>query len=264
MEIYRKLFDLTGQQAVVIGAGSGIGRAGALALAAHGASVCCADLAEERAQETAEAIGRAGGRAFSVAVDVGEEDQVEGLFRRVDEVAGRLDTVVCTPGINVRKPLLEVNREEFSRVIRVNLEGTFHVLRAAGRRLAEAGGGSLIALSSIRAQVVEPGQGVYAATKAGILQLVRALAAELGPRGVRANAVAPGVVETPLTAPIRAQPEWYAAYAVKNALGRWARPEELAGAIVFLAAPASSYVTGSLLVVDGGWLAVDGRFSPPL
>jgi NAD(P)-dependent dehydrogenase (short-subunit alcohol dehydrogenase family) len=138
------------------------------------------------------------------------------------------------------------------------------VVTRAGRLLADGGGGSIVVVSSIRAQVVEPGQGVYAATKAGVLQMIRALAAELGPRGVRANALAPGVVETPLTEQIKSQPAWYEAYAQKGALGRWAQPIEMAGAIVYLVSDASSFVTGSLLVVDGGWLAVDGRFTPPL
>ena len=127
-----------------------------------------------------------------------------------------------------------------------------------------AGKGSIVLLSSIRAQVVEPGQGVYAATKAGTLQMVRALAAELGPSGVRANALAPGVVETPLTAPIKAQPDWYRAYAEKSALGRWAQPGELVGPAIYLCSDASSFVTGTLTIVDGGWTAIDGRFTPPL
>jgi NAD(P)-dependent dehydrogenase (short-subunit alcohol dehydrogenase family) len=104
---------------------------------------------------------------------------------------------------------------------------------------------------------------VYAATKAGLVQLLRVAAAELGPSGVRVNAVAPGVVETPLTRQITANEAWYGAYAAKSALGRWAQPAELAGAVVFLASDAASFVTGSLLVVDGGWTAVDGRFEPP-
>jgi NAD(P)-dependent dehydrogenase (short-subunit alcohol dehydrogenase family) len=129
--------------------------------------------------------------------------------------------------------------------------------------MADRGSGSIIAFSSIRAQVVEPGQGVYAATKAGVLQMLRVLAAELGPRNVRANAIAPGVVETPLTRPITSVPDWYEAYRAKTALGRWAQPSELVGAVLFLASDAGSYVTGSYLVVDGGWLAADGRFDPP-
>ena len=130
--------------------------------------------------------------------------------------------------------------------------------------MAEQGRGSIIAFSSIRAQVVEPGQSVYSATKAGTVQLVRALAAELGPRGVRANAIAPGVVDTPLTRPITQNPAWRQAYADRTVLGRWASPDEIAGAVVFLASEAGSYVTGSLLFVDGGWTAVDGRYTPPL
>ncbi|TVT42087.1 SDR family oxidoreductase, partial [Amycolatopsis rhizosphaerae] len=123
--------------------------------------------------------------------------------------------------------------------------------------------GSIIAFSSIRGTTVEPGQGPYAATKAGLVQLLRTAAAEFGPSGVRVNAIAPGVVETPLTAQIKASPEWYAAYAGKSALGRWARAEELAGAVVYLASDAASFVTGSVLAVDGGWTAVDGRYTPP-
>ena len=130
--------------------------------------------------------------------------------------------------------------------------------------MSRRGRGSIIVFSSIRAQVVEPGQGVYAATKAGVLQLVRAAAAEMGPSGVRVNVIAPGVVDTALTAPIKADPDWYNAYAQKSVLGRWAQPEELVGAAVFLASNASTYVTGTYLVVDGGWLAADGRFTPRL
>jgi NAD(P)-dependent dehydrogenase (short-subunit alcohol dehydrogenase family) len=146
----------------------------------------------------------------------------------------------------------------------VNLKGTFNVLRAAGRLMAEQKSGSIIAFSSIRSLTVEPGQGVYAATKSGIVQLVRALAAELGPQGVRVNAVAPGVVETPLTNPIKSRPDWYNAYAEKNVLRRWAAAEEMIGPVVFLASDAASYVTGTVLFADGGWTAADGRFEPPL
>ena len=117
--------------------------------------------------------------------------------------------------------------------------------------------------SSIRSQVVEPGQSVYAATKAGIVQLVRTAAVEFGAFGVRVNAVGPGVVETPLTEPIKAHREWYEAYANKSALKRWAKAEEMIGPTLFLASDAASYVTGTILFADGGWTAVDGRFTPP-
>ncbi|MGI8417026.1 MAG: SDR family NAD(P)-dependent oxidoreductase, partial [Nakamurella sp.] len=172
------------------------------------------------------------------------------------------DILVTMVGANVRKPLAQYADDEFDRIVSINLRSVFNLIRAYGPGMAAAGGGSMIAFSSIRAATVEPGQGVYAATKAGLQQLLRAAAAEHGPAGVRFNAIAPGVVETELTAQIRADSAWEQAYATKSALGRWARPDEMAGAAVFLASDAASYGTGSVLLVDGGWTAVDGRFDP--
>jgi len=254
---YEKLFDLSGKRALVIGAGSGIGAAAAEGLAAFGASVLCADLDVEAAMRTQTTVGE---RAEVARIDITNQNSV-------DEVVGvmeRIDVLVCTPSVNVRKPLLELSSEDFDKVVNLNLKGSFFALQAAGKRMAAQGSGSIILFSSIRSQVVEPGQGVYAATKAGTLQMVRALAAELGPRNVRVNAIAPGVVETPLTEQIKKQPDWYNAYAQKSALGRWAQPSEMVGAVVYLASDAASFVTGGLTLVDGGWTAVDGRFTPPL
>jgi NAD(P)-dependent dehydrogenase (short-subunit alcohol dehydrogenase family) len=258
---YEKLFRLDDRVAVVIGAGSGIGNAAAKGLAAHGAFVVCADVQQETAEQTARQIAA---RARAMTVDITQTQSVAELFRAVEDRYQRLDIVVTTPGANVRKAIADYQDAEFDRVIELNLKGTFRVLREAGRIMKERGSGSIIAFSSIRSQVVEPGQGVYAATKAGIVQMVRALAAELGSSGVRVNAIAPGVVETPLTRPIKDQPEWYAAYAAKSVFGRWASADEMVGPVVYLASDASSFVTGSVLFVDGGWTAVDGRFDPPL
>jgi NAD(P)-dependent dehydrogenase (short-subunit alcohol dehydrogenase family) len=254
------LFDLTDKTMIVVGGGSGIGRAGAAALAAHGATVVCADINPDAAEQAASSIVETGGSAQPAQVDAGDATAIGELIGSVPQ----LDGLVYTPAINVRKRLLEVSEDEFMRVVSLNLLGAFHAMTAAGRRMADQGRGSIVAVSSIRSQVVEPGQGVYAATKAGVLQMVKTLAAELGPSNVRVNALAPGVVETPLTAQIKADPDWYEAYATRNALGRWASPEEIAGSIVYLCSNAASYVTGSLLVADGGWLAIDGRFEPPL
>ena len=260
LEQYRELFDLTGKTAIVVGAASGIGEASARALAAHGAQVVCADLNVEAAQSVADAIVSEGGEASACIVDITDAASIEGVVADADQ----LDIMVCTPSINVRKRLLDMSEDEFSRVVDLNLAGTLNAMKAAGRVMAEAGKGSIIVMSSVRSQVVEPGQGVYAATKAGTLALVKTLAAELGPAGVRVNAVGPGVVETPLTAQIKDDPEWYQAYADISALGRWSLPSEQTGAVVYLASDAASFVTGTILFVDGGWLAIDGRFTPPL
>jgi NAD(P)-dependent dehydrogenase (short-subunit alcohol dehydrogenase family) len=261
---YERLFRLDGRTAVVVGAASGIGAAAARGLAAYGAVVVCADLNGEGARATADAIVRAGHTADAVPVDITDPASVTALIDAVLVRLRALDILVVTPSINVRKPLLRYTDDEFDRVVGLNLKGAFRVLRAAGEVMAKRGRGSIVVLSSIRSQVVEPGQGIYAATKAGLVQMARALAAELAPLGVRVNAVAPGVVETPLTQPIKAHADWYEAYARRSALGRWATADEMVGPVVFLASDASSYVTGAVLFADGGWTAVDGRYTPPL
>jgi NAD(P)-dependent dehydrogenase (short-subunit alcohol dehydrogenase family) len=261
---HERMFRLDGRVAVVVGAGSGIGAAAAAGLAAHGAHTVCADVNLDNARATAETITRAGRSAEASRVDITDPASVNDLIRTVVAERRTLDVLVTTPSVNVRKPVLSYTDEEFDRVIGLNLKGSFRLLRAAGAVMARQGRGSIIVFSSIRSQVVEPGQGIYAATKAGLVQMARALAAELGPQGVRVNAIAPGVVDTPLTRPIKDRPEWYAAYAAKSALGRWASADEMAGPVVFLASDASSFVTGAVLFIDGGWTAVDGRFTPPL
>jgi NAD(P)-dependent dehydrogenase (short-subunit alcohol dehydrogenase family) len=254
------LFGLEGKVAAVIGAGSGIGEAVAIGAARAGATVACLDVNEAAATATAAKIGAKGS---ALTIDIRNSSAVRTALESLASTHRALDIVVCTPSINVRKPILKYSDDELDRVIQVNLKGTFNVLQAAGRIMTAQRHGSIVLFSSIRSQVVEPGQSVYAMTKAGILQLVRTAAAEFGPAGVRVNAVGPGVVETPLTEPIRADSEWYNAYARRNALGRWARAEEMVGPTLFLASDAASYVTGTILFADGGWTAIDGRFTPP-
>ena len=257
---YHSLFSLTNKTALVIGAGSGIGQACAEGLAAFGAHVVCADVRIAEAEESAKTINAAGFSAEARQVDIRESGSIQAMVQSIPQI----DILLCTPSINVRKPMLQISDEEFDRVISLNLRGTFLTLREVGKVMVQQGKGSIIVLSSIRSQVVEPGQSVYAATKAGVVQMIRALAAEVGTQGVRVNAIAPGVVETPLTAQIKNNPEWYQAYANKGILQRWAQPTEMVGAAIYLASEASSYVTGTVLFVDGGWTAADGRFQPPL
>ncbi|MFN2445417.1 MAG: SDR family NAD(P)-dependent oxidoreductase [Vicinamibacterales bacterium] len=259
----RDLFSLKDRTVAVIGAGSGIGEAIAVGAAAHGAFVSCLDVDPAKAQATASMIGSEGGVPESDGVDIVDGPWVVRTLGALAESRGRLDAVICTPSINVRKPILAYTTEEFERVARVNLLGNFNVLQAAGRIMVEQKAGAIVLFSSIRSLVTEPGQSVYSMTKAGILQLVRTAATEWGALGVRVNAVGPGVVETPLTAPIKAVPDWYNAYANKNPMQRWARADEMVGPTLFLISDAASYVTGTILYADGGWLAADGRFTPP-
>jgi len=261
---YQDMFRLDGQVALVVGGGSGIGQASAEALAAQGAKVVVADMKAEAAAETAGRIEANGGTAEADVVNLTDSAAVKALIADIVRRYGRLDVAVTTPSINVRKPVMDYTSEEFDRVVSVNLKGTFNLLTEAGRVMAAQGSGSLIAFSSIRSLVVEPGQAVYAMTKAGTVQLIRGLAVELGPKGVRANAIGPGVIDTPLTAPIKNQPDWYNAYSERSILRRWGKPEEVGGVVAFLASRAASYITGTIVFVDGGWTAIDGRFTPPL
>ena len=258
-----KMFSLEGRAAAVVGGGSGIGEAVAVGCAEAGAHVSCLDIDADAAARTAATIRAAGGEAASAPLDIMDGAAVTRAFEDITAARGSLDVVVCTPGVNVRKPLLDYTDEEIDRVLGLNLKGGAHVIQSAGRIMSAQGSGSIILFSSIRSVVVEPGQSIYAATKAGIVQMVRVAAAELGPRGVRVNAVAPGVIDTPLTAPIKDNPDWYGAYAARNILDRWGSAREMAGPTVFLASDAASYVTGSVLFADGGWTAIDGRYTPP-
>jgi len=258
------MFRLEGRVAFLAGAASGIGLAAARGLAAAGAFAICTDLDGDGAGRAAEAVRAEGGAAEAHALDITDAAAVARVFGEAAQKHGRIHVAVSTPAVNIRKRLLDYGEADFEKVLRLNLGGSFHVLQAAGRHMAEHGGGSIVLFSSMRAMTVEPGQSVYAATKAGLIQMARGLAVELGPAGVRVNCIAPGVVETPLTAPIKNRPEWYQAYSARNALGRWAAAEEMAGPVVFLASDAASYVTGTVLFADGGWTAIDGRFAPPV
>jgi NAD(P)-dependent dehydrogenase (short-subunit alcohol dehydrogenase family) len=257
------MFRLDGKVVAVVGAGSGIGQACALAIGAQGARTVCLDLQADSAAATAATIAAAGGTAAAGTLDLLDTGAVATAFDRVVQDHGRMDGLVCTPAMNVRKPILKYTLEEFDKVVALNLRGNFAALMAAGRIMTAQQSGSIVLFSSIRAVVTEPGQSVYAMTKAGIVQLAKSAATEWAPHGVRVNAIGPGVTETPLTAPIKANADWYNAYAMKSPMNRWGQPGEMAGPTVFLLSDAASYVTGTIVFVDGGWTAADGRFTPP-
>ncbi len=254
---YRLLFDLTGRTALVLGAASGIGRASAEALGALGAHVICADYDGAGATATAADISREGS-AEAHRCDASSGEDIAALAAIVRERHARLDVAVTTPGLNIRKPILDYTEADFDRVVDLNLKGTFRFFRAFGAIMRDQGGGSIVACSSIRATTIEPGLGVYGMTKAGIGTLVKGFAAEMGPHNVRVNAIAPSIIETALTAPITENPQIHAKYAGHTVFNRWGAASEVAAAVAFLAADASSYITGSTLMIDGGWTAVDG------
>ena len=259
----KNIFDLTGKVAVVIGGASGIGEAVTIGAAQMGATVVCLDIKADEAARVSAAASQDGCSCQAGTLDIRDSAAVAATMAQVAKDHGSLDIVICTPSINVRKKILDYEDEEFARVLDLNMKGNFNVLRGAGRVMTAQGSGSIILFSSIRSIVVEPGQAAYAATKAGILQMARGAASEFGKFGVRVNCVGPGVIETPLTAPIKNNPEWFAAYGAKSVFNRWGRPEEMVGPTLFLASDAASYVTGTIIYADGGWLAQDGRFTPP-
>jgi len=191
---YRAKFSLDGKTALVLGAASGIGRAAAEAMAALGAHVICADQNKEQVEAVAADLKGQGAGGEAHVVDAGKSGDIRALAAAVTAKHKRIDIAVTTPAIHVRKLMLDYTDEEYDRVADLNLRGTFYFLRAFGRIMREQRGGSLIASSSVRATTLEPGLAIYGATKAGIIQMVRGLASEVGPFGVRVNAIVPSIV----------------------------------------------------------------------
>jgi NAD(P)-dependent dehydrogenase (short-subunit alcohol dehydrogenase family) len=258
LQTYRALFSLEGKTALVLGAASGIGKAAAEAMAALGAAVICADRDPAGVEATAGGLKASGRFAEAHVVDAGKAADINALAEAIQKTHPRLDIAVSTPAIHVRKLMCDYTDEEYDRVADLNLKGTFLFLRAFGTIMAKQGGGSLIASSSVRATTLEPGLAIYGATKAGIIQMCRGLASELGSSGVRVNAIVPSIVETPLVAPLKAREQIWNKLAGHTVFNRWSQPPEVGAAIAFLASDAASYITGTALLVDGGWTAIDG------
>lgn len=248
----RGLHDLSGRTALVTGAGSGLGRAMTWGLACFGADVAIVDRDGAAAEACAGEIASGTGRQTASAVaDVSDESQVERAVSEVLDRFGHVDVLVNNAGHNLRKPLLEFTVEEFDSMHAVHVRGAFLFCRAVGRTMQQRRSGSIVNIASMLGYVGAPNVGPYAAAKAALAQMTRVFALEMAPHGVRVNAIAPGYIDTPLTR--THAPEVRSRITELTPLGRFGEARELIGPVVFLASDASSFVTGTALVVDGGW-----------
>ncbi|MBS1883632.1 MAG: glucose 1-dehydrogenase [Actinobacteria bacterium] len=246
------MYDLNGKRAVVTGASAGIGQATAIAFAEAGADVAGIHLADpEGAAATVAAVEKAGRRALLVEGTTASAEEVEAFADRVEDELGQIDVWVNNAARILVRPFLEMSDEEWHDLLGSNLHGYYHGCRAAVRRMAPRSSGRIVNVSSITATQPIAEMSAYITAKGGIVALTRALAVELGPRGITVNAVAPGATETELTRRVYTPPV-RRAYEERIAVGRIGQPPDVAAAIVFLASDAAAYVTGHELVVDGG------------
>lgn len=244
-----EMFDLRGKVALVTGAASGIGRAIALGMDAFGANVVLADLNRSGAEEVAAELCN---ESLVVTVDVTDEVSVKEMVRATLKKFDHLDISLNIPGINKRKLFVDLTAEDWQAVMQVNLTAIFLCAREVGKVMLQQGHGSMINMASANALVGASRQSVYSASKGGMTQLTKCLAVEWAPH-VRVNAIAPGYVRTPLVAQIMQDREWYESTRNLHLLKRFAEPEEIVGVAVFLASDASSFITGAIIPVDGGW-----------
>ena len=249
-------FDLEGQAALVTGAARGLGRAISLALANAGANVALGLRDASTGSDLADEIGSLGRSALPLSMDVRDLDQVRTAIDRTVERFGRLDILVNNAGVAPTNPAEDVNEADFDETLRVNIKGTFFASQAAGRHMIRQGYGRIVNVSSQAGFVALPTESVYCMTKAAIAHLARCLAVEWGPHGVTVNAVAPTFIRTPGTEDALSDPAFEAEVVERiAALHRIGEPMDVAGAVVFLASPTASLITGTTLVVDGGWTA---------
>lgn len=250
-----KQFDLTGKTAVVTGAGRGLGRGYARALAGAGAHVICVDLNEADLGETLAEVQDVNGKVSARVLSVTD---VPGFRQFAEDVAaenGHFDILVNNAGTEIPKDAADVTEADFDHIIGVNLRGTYFCAQSAAAVMVRQGSGKIINIGSLGSQIGLAGATVYCCSKGGVLQFTRALAIELARSGVQVNALGPGYFRTQMTEPFFQDPGHKAWIEERIPVGRVGTAEDLAGAVVFLASSASDYVTGQIIYVDGGWLA---------
>jgi NAD(P)-dependent dehydrogenase (short-subunit alcohol dehydrogenase family) len=249
-------FRLDGQVALVTGAARGLGRVTALALAEAGADVALGLRDGTTGGDLVEAIGRLGRRVVPLQMDVTSRAQVDAAVHEACARLGRIDILVNNAGLGPENRAEDVTEADFDLTCAVNLKGTFFVSQSVGREMIRQGGGRIVNLSSQAGFVALPGESVYCMTKAAIAHLTKCLAVEWGAHGITVNAVAPTFIETPGTAPALEDPAFKADVLSRiAALHRVGQPTDVTGAIVFLASPAASLITGHTILIDGGWTA---------
>lgn len=251
-------FGLDDRVTIVTGSGSGVGRALALGFSQAGAHTVVTELPGrmEAAEETARAVRRVGRQALAVELDITKVKSIEAMVREVRRAFDRIDVLVNNAGIIVRKKALDVTEEEWDKVLDTNLKGAFFTSQGVARVMIEQGGGKIINIASINGVVGSPQRVSYTASKAGLINLTRTLAAEWATYGINVNAIGPTYLLTPLTEPIFDDKNFREDYFRRQPIQRIGRPEDLIGAAIYLASSASDLVTGHTLMVDGGWTAV--------
>lgn len=250
------LFDLEGKTALITGSSRGIGKAIALRMAEHGASVVVSSRDLDACEAVVGEIAAAGGRAAAIACNINHDDQLRRLADGAREKYGRIDILVCNAALNPHfGPSQEIPDEAFDKVMRANVGSVHRLCRLVIPDMAEAGGGSVVIISSIAGLKGSGMLGAYAISKAADMQIARNLAVEWGPRGVRVNCIAPGLVRTDFAKALWENPKIYKATVSSYPLRRIGEPDEIAGAALLLASGAGSFITGQTIVVDGGGVA---------
>jgi len=249
-------FRLDGKIALITGGSKGLGLTMATALAEAGADVALSGRTIATCNDSAKALASATGRrAKGFAADVTSAPDIERLVKEVENSLGPIDILINNAGVNIRGTVDQLAESDWDSVIATNLKGPFLVARAVGPRMVKRGWGRVINLGSILGSVALPGRAPYASSKAGVINLTRVLALEWAGTGVTANAICPGPFATEMNLPLLNDPVKYQEFVKKIPMGRWGELDEIAGAAVFLSSPASSFVTGSAIYVDGGWTA---------
>jgi len=250
--------DLKGKVAIVTGARRGMGRTHALKLAEAGAKVAVSDISLEDCQKVVKEIEKNGGKALTVKCDVTKKEEVEKMVRETIEKWGKIDILVNNAGICQFKPFLELAEEEWDKTLDINLKGYFLVAQAVTKEMIKRKSGSIINIASVamgQTGVGFPALVHYCASKGGIVAMTEAMALELAPYNIRVNAISPGAIETPMIDPLKTDPKMMEGTLVRIPMHRVGKPEEVSNLVLFLASDASSYMTGSDVVIDGGWLA---------